>query len=86
MIAAAIILLLQLIEIDLIEDDAGDAVCLRSQNLKSLGDAGAGRMGYVGLAFLLVFIIVILHAIGRVADRDPLGAARALTCSLYYPH
>ena len=29
------------------------------------------EMGYVGLAFLLVFIIATLHASGRVADRDP---------------
>lgn len=33
--------------------------------------------GYVGLAFLLVFILATLHAVGRVADRDP-GRARLL--------
>jgi O-antigen ligase len=35
------------------------------------------EMGYAGLAFLLAFIITSLHAIGRVADRDP-GRARLL--------
>jgi exopolysaccharide production protein ExoQ len=29
------------------------------------------EMGYIGLALLLVFIVATLHAIGRVADRDP---------------
>jgi O-antigen ligase len=33
--------------------------------------------GYVGLALLLAFILANLHAIGRVADRDP-GRARLL--------
>jgi exopolysaccharide production protein ExoQ len=33
--------------------------------------------GYIGLAFLLVFILATLHAVGRVADRDP-GRARLL--------
>ena len=33
--------------------------------------------GYVGLALLLVFILATLHAVGRVADRDP-GRARLL--------
>ena len=43
------------------------------------------EMGYVGLAFLIVFIIATLHAVGRVADRDPAsGAAPALACSFYY--
>ena len=35
------------------------------------------ELGYVGLALQLVFIIATLHAIGRVADRDP-GRARLL--------
>ena len=30
-------------------------------------------LGYVGFAFLLVFIMATLHAIGRVADRDRVG-------------
>ena len=29
------------------------------------------EMGYVGLAFLLIFVIATLHASGRLADRDP---------------
>ena len=43
------------------------------------------EMGYVGYSLLLVFIFATLHAIGRVAYRDPgAGVARALSCSLYY--
>ena len=41
------------------------------------------EMGYVGLAFLLVFIIATLHAIGRVADRDPVRAWLVLSLALY---
>ena len=40
-------------------------------------------MGYLGLAFLLVFIVVTLHAIGRVADRDPARAWLMLSLALY---
>ena len=41
------------------------------------------EMGYVGLAFLLVFIIATLHAIGRVADRDPARARLLLSLALF---
>jgi O-antigen ligase len=40
-------------------------------------------MGYVGLAFLVIFIIATLHAIGRVADRDPARARLVLSLALY---
>jgi hypothetical protein len=36
------------------------------------------EIGYAGFALLLFFIIATLHAVGRVADRDP---ARAWLCS-----
>jgi len=41
------------------------------------------EMGYVGLAFLVVFIIATLHAIGRVADRDPTRAWLVLSLALF---
>jgi O-antigen ligase len=41
------------------------------------------EMGYVGYAFLVVFIIATLHAIGRVADRDPARAWLVLSLALY---
>ena len=41
------------------------------------------EMGYVGLAFLLVFIIATLHAVGRVADRDPRRALLVLSLVLF---
>jgi exopolysaccharide production protein ExoQ len=40
------------------------------------------EMGYLGLAFLVVFIIATLHAIGRVADRDPVRAWLVLSLGL----
>jgi O-antigen ligase len=40
--------------------------------------------GYVGLAFLITFIIATLHAIGRVADRDPARAWLVLSYVLYF--
>jgi exopolysaccharide production protein ExoQ len=40
-------------------------------------------MGYLGLAFLLIFIIATLHATGRVADRDPARAWLLLSLALY---
>ena len=40
-------------------------------------------MGYVGLAFLVIFIIATLHAIGRVADRDPARAQLVLSLALF---
>jgi O-antigen ligase len=41
------------------------------------------ELGYVGLVFLLVFIIATLHGIGRVADRDPARARLVLSLALY---
>src|SRR6201981_3019266 len=40
-------------------------------------------MGYVGLAFLVIFITATLHAIGRVADRDPARARLVLSLALF---
>jgi exopolysaccharide production protein ExoQ len=40
-------------------------------------------MGYLGFAFLLVFIIGTLHSIGRVADRDPIRAWLLLSLALF---
>jgi O-antigen ligase len=39
--------------------------------------------GYVGLVFLLVFIIATLHAVGRVAERDPARAWLLLSLALF---
>jgi exopolysaccharide production protein ExoQ len=41
------------------------------------------EMGYVGHALLVIFIIASLHAIGRVADRDPARAWLVLSLALY---
>ncbi|HEY1782219.1 MAG TPA: O-antigen ligase family protein [Roseiarcus sp.] len=41
------------------------------------------EMGYLGLAFLLAFIIATLHAIGRVADRDPRRALLLLSLAIF---
>ncbi len=41
------------------------------------------EMGYVGLAFLLAFILATLHAVGRVADRDPGRALLLLSLALF---
>jgi len=41
------------------------------------------EMGYVGLAFLLVFILATLHAVGRVADRDPARARLVLSLVVF---
>jgi exopolysaccharide production protein ExoQ len=41
------------------------------------------EMGYVGYALLAIFIIATLHAIGRVADRDPTRAWLVLSLVLY---
>jgi exopolysaccharide production protein ExoQ len=41
------------------------------------------EMGYVGLAFLLVFILATLHAVGRVADRDPARARLVLSLAVF---
>jgi len=41
-------------------------------------------LGYVGFAFLLVFIIATLHGIGRVADRDPVRAWFMLSFTLFF--
>jgi len=40
-------------------------------------------MGYLGLAFLVVFIIATLHAMGRIADREPARAWLVLSLALY---
>ena len=42
------------------------------------------EMGYAGLAFLLIFIIATLHAVGRVADRDPARARLLLSFALFF--
>jgi exopolysaccharide production protein ExoQ len=42
------------------------------------------EMGYVGLAFLYVFITATLHAVGRVADRDPARARLLLSLALFF--
>src|SRR6516165_2254095 len=39
--------------------------------------------GYVGLVFLLVFIVATLHAVGRVAERDPARARLLLSLALF---
>ena len=41
------------------------------------------EMGYVGLALLLAFIVATVHAIGRVADRDPARARILLSLALF---
>jgi exopolysaccharide production protein ExoQ len=41
------------------------------------------EMGYVGLAFLVIFIIATLHVIGRVADRDRARAWLLLSVVLF---
>jgi exopolysaccharide production protein ExoQ len=41
------------------------------------------EMGYVGLALLTVFILVTLHGIGRVADREPRRAWLLLSLAFY---
>jgi exopolysaccharide production protein ExoQ len=42
------------------------------------------EMGYIGLAFLLVFITATLHAVGRFADRDPARARLLLSLALFF--
>jgi exopolysaccharide production protein ExoQ len=41
------------------------------------------EMGYIGYALLVIFIIATLHAVGRVADRDPSRAWLVLSIALY---
>jgi hypothetical protein len=41
------------------------------------------EIGYAGLAFLVVFILATLHAIGGVADRDPRRARLVLSLVLF---
>lgn len=41
------------------------------------------EMGYIGYALLVIFIIATLHAIGRVADRNPARAWLTLSVALY---
>jgi hypothetical protein len=40
-------------------------------------------MGLVGLALLVIFIMTTLHAIGRVADRDPARAWVLLSLAIF---
>lgn len=40
-------------------------------------------MGYVGFALLVIFLVSTLHAIGRVAHRDPSRAWHLLTLALF---
>jgi exopolysaccharide production protein ExoQ len=40
-------------------------------------------MGYVGLAFLVIFIFTTLYAIGRMVDRDPVPAWLMLSLALF---
>ena len=41
------------------------------------------EMGYVGFALLIIFVIATLHAIGRVADRDPARAWLVLSLAVF---
>jgi exopolysaccharide production protein ExoQ len=41
------------------------------------------EMGYIGLAFLLAFLLATIHAVGRVADRDPVRARLLLSLALF---
>jgi len=41
------------------------------------------EMGYIGLALLVIFIIATLHALRRVADREPARAWLLLTLALF---
>jgi O-antigen ligase len=41
------------------------------------------EMGYFGYGVLLIFILATLHAIGRVADRDPARAWLVLSLALF---
>jgi exopolysaccharide production protein ExoQ len=41
------------------------------------------EVGYIGLTLLLIFITATLHAIGRLADRDPARARLVLSLALY---
>jgi exopolysaccharide production protein ExoQ len=41
------------------------------------------EMGYVGLAFLITFLLATLHAVGRVADRDRARAWLLLSLVLF---
>ena len=41
------------------------------------------EMGYIGYYLLVIFIIATLHAMGRVADRDPARAWLLLSLALY---
>jgi O-antigen ligase len=41
------------------------------------------ELGYVGFPFLIIFIMATLHALGRVADRDPRRAWLLLSLALF---
>jgi exopolysaccharide production protein ExoQ len=57
--------------------------------VKSMPEAHNGyldtmlEMGFVGLALLVIFLIATLHAVGRVADRDPARAWLMLALILF---
>lgn len=41
------------------------------------------EIGYIGFALLMIFIVATVHAIGRMADRDPLRAWLVLSLALF---
>jgi exopolysaccharide production protein ExoQ len=41
------------------------------------------ELGYVGYAFLIIFIVATVHALGRVAERDPTRAWLLLSLGLF---
>jgi|ERR1700722_4999403 len=41
------------------------------------------ELGYVGLVFLVIFLVATIHATGRVADRDPARARLLLSLVLF---
>jgi exopolysaccharide production protein ExoQ len=41
------------------------------------------EMGYIGYTLLIIFIFATLHAVGRVADRDPVRAWLVLSLALF---
>jgi exopolysaccharide production protein ExoQ len=57
--------------------------------VKAMPDAHNGyvdtklELGYIGLAFLLIFIITTLHGVGRMAARNPVRAWLVLSLALF---
>ncbi len=41
------------------------------------------EMGYIGYGLLVIFVIATLHAMGRVADRDPARGWLVLSLAVY---